>query len=208
MRRLPLLVIGLALVAAACGGSNEAEVATLENAATPLEQTVSDASDSVDDEQALLAFAACMRENGVEAFPDPRLNADGSVSFGTGGGSTPFGDVDNDTAEAAVNGCIGELECVTTASTLMTRISPTRSPGASSRTPSKLSTSTTQRSQPSSRSVRQSSSASARVSEADQDTNPPSARIANHPGDLLRPLHVRRLGSTLMPSTRFVNWSS
>ena len=103
-------MIGLALVAAACGGSNEDEVATLENAASQLEQTVSDASDSVDDEEALLAFAACMRENGVDTFPDPRLSADGSVSFGTGGGSTPFGDVDNDTAEAAVNACISELE--------------------------------------------------------------------------------------------------
>jgi len=110
MRRLLILVIGLALVVAACGGSTEVEVATLENAASQLEETVSDASDTVDDEQALLAFAACMRENGVEAFPDPRLSADGSVSFGTGGGSTPFGDVDNDTAEAAVNTCISELE--------------------------------------------------------------------------------------------------
>jgi len=110
MRRLLILVIGLALVAAACGGPTEDEVATLEKAPSQLEETVSDASDTVDDEQALLAFAACMRENGVETFPDPRLSADGSVSFGTGGGSTPFGDVDNETAEAAVNACISELE--------------------------------------------------------------------------------------------------
>lgn len=110
MRRLLILVIGVALVVAACGGSNDDGVATLENAGSQLEQTVSDASDSVDDEEALLAFAACMRENGVETFPDPKLSADGSVSFGTGGGSSPFGDVDNDTAEAAVNACISELE--------------------------------------------------------------------------------------------------
>jgi len=110
MRRLLILAIGFALVAAACSGSDEAEVATLEDTTLPIDQSVSEASDTVDDEQALLAFAACMRENGVETFPDPRLSADGSVSFGTGGGSTPFGDVDNDTAEAAVNACIGELE--------------------------------------------------------------------------------------------------
>ncbi len=109
MRRL-ILVIGVALAATACGGSNDDGVATLENADSQLEQTVSDASGSVDDEEALLAFAACMRENGVETFPDPKLGADGSVSFGTGGGSSPFGDVDNDTAEAAVNACISELE--------------------------------------------------------------------------------------------------
>ena len=110
MRRLLILAVGLALVAAACSGSDEAEVATLEDTTPQIDQSVSEASDTVDDEQALLAFAACMRENGVETFPDPRLSADGSVSFGTGGGSTPFGDVDNDTAEAAVNACIGELE--------------------------------------------------------------------------------------------------
>ena len=110
MARLLILATGLALIAAACGGSSDDEGATLESATSQHEQTVSNASDLVDDEEALLAFAACMRENGVGAFPDPSLSADGSVSFGTGGGSTPFGDVDNATAEAAVNACIGELE--------------------------------------------------------------------------------------------------
>lgn len=109
MARLLILATGLALIAA-CGGSSEDEVATHESPASQHEQTVSNASDLVDDEEALLAFAACMRENGVGTFPDPSLSADGSVSFGTGGGSTPFGDVDNATAEAAVNACIGELE--------------------------------------------------------------------------------------------------
>ena len=113
MRRLIILLGTLALVLAACGGSDDGGVATLEDSPSDggLQQTVEDAAGSADDEQALLAFAACMRDNGVEDFPDPVLNADGSVEF-TGSGQDPFAGVDNDTAEAAVNACIGELEGV------------------------------------------------------------------------------------------------
>ena len=43
--------------------------------------------EDLSDEERLLAFAECMRENGVE-FPDPVVEADGSVTFGRrpGGG--------------------------------------------------------------------------------------------------------------------------
>jgi hypothetical protein len=103
----------MALVLAACGGSDDDGVATLDDttADASLQQSVEDAAGSADDEQALLAFAACMRDNGVDGFPDPILSADGSVEF-TGSGQDPFAGVDNDTAEAAVNACIGELEGV------------------------------------------------------------------------------------------------
>jgi hypothetical protein len=33
--------------------------------------------------QQLLAFAKCMRENGVPGFPDPKLNADGGIGMDT-----------------------------------------------------------------------------------------------------------------------------
>jgi hypothetical protein len=113
MQRLIILLATIALVLAACGGSDDGGVATLEDTPSDdgLQQTVEDAAGAADDEQALLSFAACMRDNGVEAFPDPVLNADGSVEF-TGSGQDPFAGVDNDTAEAAVNACIGELEGV------------------------------------------------------------------------------------------------
>ena len=113
MQRFIILLATLALVLAACGGSDDGGVATLEDTPSDseLQQTVEDAAGTADDEQALLAFAACMRDNGVEDFPDPVLNADGSVEF-TGSGQDPFAGVDNDTAEAAVNACIGELEGV------------------------------------------------------------------------------------------------
>ena len=113
MHRLIILLATLALVLAACGGSDDDGVATLEDSPNDsgLQRTVEDAAGAADDEQALLAFAACMRDNGVDDFPDPVLNADGSVEF-TGSGQDPFAGVDNDTAEAAVNACIGELEGV------------------------------------------------------------------------------------------------
>ena len=108
-RRIIILVAAMALLVAACGGSDDDAVATLEDTTqSDVNASIEDAAEGVDDEQALLNFAACMRDNGVEAFPDPSLNADGSVDFGAASGD-PFGDVDNDTAEAAVNACIGEL---------------------------------------------------------------------------------------------------
>ena len=111
MRRLLIVISALALIAAACSGSDDAGVVTLEDADPALKQSVEEATSSVDDEQALLAFAACMRDNGVDNFPDPSLNADGSVDFFTAGGD-PFSNVEDETAEAAVSACLGELEGV------------------------------------------------------------------------------------------------
>ena len=107
-RLIPLLAL-LGLILAACGGGTDEGVATLQDD-TVLEQQLDDATDSVDDEQALLGFSACMRDNGVDDFPDPVLNADGSVDFDQG--SQPFQNVDPDVAEAAVNACIDELQGV------------------------------------------------------------------------------------------------
>jgi hypothetical protein len=113
MRRIAVAVMAAALALTACGGSGDADVASLEGGSIvpEIDERAEDATGGVDEEQALLAFAACMRESGVPQFPDPTLNPDGSVDFGVSGGN-PFADVDNDTAEAAVNACFGELEGV------------------------------------------------------------------------------------------------
>lgn len=53
------------------------------------------AEDDLSDEEVLLAFAACMRDNGVE-FPDPIVEADGTVTFGLrpgAGGGQNAGDL-------------------------------------------------------------------------------------------------------------------
>lgn len=53
--------------------------ASTDTASTDAEQDGAD--EAVGDEERLLEFAACMRDNGVE-FPDPIVEADGTISFG------------------------------------------------------------------------------------------------------------------------------
>ena len=108
MQRILLLVTAVALVLAACGGSDADGVASLDSATTTADTSQTDSGSVAEqDEQGLLAFAACMRNNGIEDFPDPRLNADGSVDFGTD--QRPFADVEDEVAEAAFEACADEL---------------------------------------------------------------------------------------------------
>lgn len=70
MRRL-LFAAGAAaalMFAAACGddAGDDGEVASAGG-----EAEESESAEEVDQEEALLEFSACMRENGVEEFPDP-----------------------------------------------------------------------------------------------------------------------------------------
>jgi hypothetical protein len=57
--------------------------------------------------EAALAHARCMREHGIENFPDPQYNADGgaSIMFGPGSGVDP----DDPDFKAAQEDCEGEL---------------------------------------------------------------------------------------------------
>ena len=73
--RLVGLVIWIALAGAACSTDNSAEVASL-TADVP---TSTDGGASGEDP--LLAFAACMRENGLDDFEDPIVGPDGKVEF-------------------------------------------------------------------------------------------------------------------------------
>jgi hypothetical protein len=50
---------------------------------------------TVDQEQQMLAFAACMRDNGVD-MQDPTVDADGNVQFGGFGGGPTSGDASSD----------------------------------------------------------------------------------------------------------------
>jgi hypothetical protein len=69
------LVVCIALVGVACSTGDSAEVASLMDDASP--STEGSAADT----DPLLAFAACMRENGLDDFEDPIVGSDGKVEF-------------------------------------------------------------------------------------------------------------------------------
>lgn len=118
-RRLTVAAMVLAMVVAACSSDSADDgVASLEAVDTAAVSDTAAASASttvaaeaeVDQEQAMLDFAACMRENGTE-MSDPSVDADGNVQFGNLR-SLVEGDVDRDAMEAAREACIGGLEGV------------------------------------------------------------------------------------------------
>ena len=86
MTRTGVLIVGLALLAAACGGDDNGDadgVASIEDVVTtsaaPGETTAAPESDG-SDEEAVLEFASCMRQRNID-FPDPTVDADGNVGF-------------------------------------------------------------------------------------------------------------------------------
>ena len=109
MPRLVVLVAAMAVALTACGGSSGARVASIEDAAfDPATNTTTEAG-VVDEEAAVLAFAECMRDQGVTDFEDPDIGADGSIEFrfrGQGEASV----VDRETMRAAFDACRTEIE--------------------------------------------------------------------------------------------------
>ncbi len=91
MTRMLAVVGAVGMLAAACGGSGTDDegsggLATLTDD-SQAETTTSIAAEPTVEEQ-VLAFADCMRNNGVPDFEDPIVNADGSVEFvGVGPGA-------------------------------------------------------------------------------------------------------------------------
>lgn len=113
MRQLGLvLLLALSVMAAACsseGGDGVASLAAAEDAAgVPSPgQEVQDAP--VDQEQAMLDFAGCMRDNGVE-IDDPTVDSEGNVQFGGFRGLAQQGQVDREAIGAAMEVCGEYLE--------------------------------------------------------------------------------------------------
>jgi len=115
------LLLLVAFVAAACSGpddsTEEGSVIVLESSsgttsggdeAAQADAEPIDAPPAGTDEEQALAFAACMRDEGID-FPDPAVNADGSVDFfGGGGGRDGGGFRDDPNFQGAIEEC-GEL---------------------------------------------------------------------------------------------------
>ena len=102
-----------AVVASACGGGGDPsnDVASLSGDVTitrAIEDPAADPGDSR--EEALLAFAACMRDNGLDVA-DPTVDAEGNLRLGRPGGGAGA-DFDRQTAQAAFEVCGDLLEGV------------------------------------------------------------------------------------------------
>lgn len=108
-RKLLILVAAFAVVVAACGDSGGAEVVSLTD--SPSDTSAGSDADvaTQTDEEALLAFATCMRDNGVEDFEDPIVDEDGGVQFSFGGrgaqDGASLGNDDRDMVQAAFEAC-------------------------------------------------------------------------------------------------------
>lgn len=105
MLRLAIGISAIALVVTACSsGDDSGDVASLTSID---ESSVAAAVESTDDEQALIDFSACMRDQGVD-FPDPIVDADGYPRFDF---ANPE-DIDRDALFEAGEACMDHLEGV------------------------------------------------------------------------------------------------
>lgn len=116
MKRWSLpVVLALSLFAAACSSADEsaAGVATLNDPVeAEAEQAASDeagAASDEDQEQALMEFAQCMRDNGVP-MGDPTVDTEGNLSLG--GGFRDVEGLDRETIQGAREICGDLLEGV------------------------------------------------------------------------------------------------
>lgn len=120
--RFMAVLIGLLMVLGACGsgdagaegvasldGQSSDVVAAGDEAGQPAEEAETETE--ITQEEALLAFAQCMRENGAD-MEDPTVDADGNLVFGRFGGQEPgqVSDEDREARGAAREACSAELE--------------------------------------------------------------------------------------------------
>ena len=81
---------GAALLSVALVGSAAAQVATLAEPDPDAEETAAPVSEDLDGQEALLEWAQCMRDNGID-MDDPQFGADGGrLGFGPGGADVSF----------------------------------------------------------------------------------------------------------------------
>ena len=111
LSRLALLAAAAALMVAGCGGSEDGQgIASLERATG--DSTTTTATAEVDREQAMLDFAQCMRDQGVD-MEDPTVDENGNLRMARPSGSREGGAFDpaeREVMEAARDACAAYLE--------------------------------------------------------------------------------------------------
>ncbi len=106
-RNLALGLIG-SMALTACGSSSPAADSGVVTLAGSTGVVVTEDAAELTDEEAGMALAACARENGIADFPDPVVNADGSIEFGDIRELVQGGTIDRETFQAALEACQGE----------------------------------------------------------------------------------------------------
>ena len=109
MQRIAIMISAVVVLLAACSGDAGTQVASLEGGPVGTVTVDEEPTDTQSDEDAILAFSACMRDNGLEDFEDPEIDADGSIAFGFRA-LVQDGEVDRDTVRAAMQECRIHLE--------------------------------------------------------------------------------------------------
>lgn len=112
MKRFRTLLAAVALVSTACGGNASSDgVASLQDDEGTI--AADDEATEVDSEQAMLDFAACMREHGVD-MEDPTMSGDGGFGMAFGGvAGREGGAIDFEAMREAQEACSEYLENVT-----------------------------------------------------------------------------------------------
>jgi hypothetical protein len=85
MRRVTLLVLGLAVTVAACGTPADGDQVASLSGERPTATTKGSGDDGKDPQQRAIDFARCMREHGVD-MPDPEVDEQGRVKIRVGAG--------------------------------------------------------------------------------------------------------------------------
>jgi hypothetical protein len=101
VRWIALFVVAAGLLAACGNGSDDGGVASLGGGEASGATGTSGSNE--DPEEALQAFAECMREHGVEDFPDPQIDENGGIEIGAPVGGE--GGTDRKALDAAMEAC-------------------------------------------------------------------------------------------------------
>lgn len=108
--RLAALFFAILLVGTACGGDDSSDaVASLDRTSTTRGPTEEGPSPS--DEEAVLGFTQCMRDQGVD-LPDPRVDSDGNLQLNLGQAAAVVARIDQEVLNAAFLECEDFLEGV------------------------------------------------------------------------------------------------
>lgn len=105
--RSTIWFVVVAVVLAACGGNDSDGVASIDDVVTTSGEgttTTTAAGSNASDEEAVLEFAACMRQRDID-FPDPIVDSDGNVGFDLPSLSN-LADLDDTVLEDAFESCV------------------------------------------------------------------------------------------------------